>query len=472
MANLKDNADPAKASFWYTICSIVQKGIGMLLVPLYVRLMTTQEYGTYTLFQSWESIIMVFTTLNLAAYAFSNSLIKNEDKKDYVTGAFLGLICTLTTIACVVFFLFLDFWESIFGFSGIYIILMALDSMFYVAIDLWYAKKRFDYQYKGVVFVTLFISVSNLILGSFVVSQSTEKALAAVFIKTIIQGVTTFILGIDIWKKGKVFFDKALWQYALCFNIPLIPHFLSTRILQQSDRVMIQKFCNIADAGIYGFSYKISEVMLVFNAAILASLIPWTYKKLKNKKFKEICHKSFLTIVLIAVLNFGLILLAPEAVAILGTKEYQQAMYIIPPIAVSCFLMYLFNVFVNITYYYENNKLVVIASLVAAGINIVLNWIFIPTFGYLAAGYTTLASYICLAIMHALMYKYTLKQKKIDYPIYNLKKIAIFAIIFIIVSVAVSFFYEEFLIRYILVAIIGIIIIVKHKQILKLIKSK
>lgn len=473
MACLKDKkSNPIKASMWYTICSIIQKGIGMLLVPTYIRLMTTEEYGAYTLFQSWEGIVLIFTTLNLASYAFNNALIKNDTRKDWVTGNFLGLISTLTAVVSGIFLLFLKQWELLFGFSGKYILLMALDSSFIVIIDLWYARKRFEYQYRSVVVITLLISMANMILGILAVSLSQDKAFAAVVARVAIQGGVSICLAFSIWVKGKSFFDLGTWKYALLFNIPLIPHFLSTRILQQADRIMIQKYCGISQAGIYGFSYKISEVMLIFNSALLASVIPWTYRKLKEERYSDIFRKAFITIILIGILNLLLIMLAPEVVEILGTEKYQDAVYIIPPIACSCFLMYLFNVFVNVTYFYEQNKLVAAASVMAAVINIGLNYVFIPQYGYLAAGYTTLASYICLAIMHGVMYQYTLNIKGIDTKIYNIKKIALFAIIVILLGCGSVILYPKHIIRYVIVVWVIGVIIWKRDYILREIKIR
>lgn len=428
----------------------------MLLVPAYIRLMTTEEYGIYTLFQSWEGIVLVFTTLNLAAYAFSNALIKNEDRKDWVTGNFLGLICTLTAGVCVIFLLLLDKWELLFGFSGKYIILMALDSAFTVIVDLWSARNRFEYRYRGIVAVTFFSSIATLAMGIGAVTLSGEKAFAAAASRAAVQGIISAGLAVSVWCKGKSFFDRGLWKYALCFNIPLVPHFLSTRVLQQADRIMIQKFCGTSQAGIYGFSYKLSEAMLIFNSAVLGSMIPWTYKKLKKQEYQDISDNAIATILLIGALNLMLILLSPEIVAILGTKEYMEAVYIIPPIAVSSILMYLFNMFANVTYYYEQNKLIMMASVTASLINVGLNWIFIPRFGYLAAGYTTLASYICLAIMHGIMYRYTLRMMKINERVYDLKKITLISLGLTGAGLGTALLYKGAVLRYLAVLVIVI----------------
>ena len=286
MGYIKDESvSPAKAAIWYTISSIVQKGIGMFFIPVYVHLMSTEEYGTYTLFQSWEGIVMIFTTLNLAAYVFNNCLARSEYDREKITGIFLGLIYILTILSCIIFVFFLREFEILFGLSGKYIIAMVFDSAFFVCIDLWYAMKRFDYKYHGVVIVTFLISITNMLAGIIAVYFSEEKAFAAIIVKLVIQGIIALCLSVSVLIKGRKIFSLSIWKYALYFNIPLIPHFLSSKILQQADRIMIEKFCDISQAGIYGFSYKISEAMTIFNSALLASLIPWTYKKHKEKKF-------------------------------------------------------------------------------------------------------------------------------------------------------------------------------------------
>ena len=460
-----ESSSPAKAAIWYTISSIVQKGIGMFFIPVYVHLMSTEEYGTYTLFQSWEGIVMIFTTLNLAAYVFNNCIARSEYDREKITGIFLGLIYILTVLSCIIFVFFLREFEILFGLSGKYIIAMVFDSAFFVCIDLWYAMKRFDYKYHGVVIITFLISITNMSAGIIAVYYSEEKAFAAIIIKLVIQGIIAVSLSASVFVKGRKIFSFSIWKYALCFNIPLIPHFLSSKILQQADRIMIEKFCGISQAGIYGFSYKISEAMIIFNSALLASLIPWTYKKLKEKKFAEIQDKVFITIFFVGSLNILFILLAPEVVAILGTEEYKEAIYIIPPVACSCFLMYLFNVFVNVTYFYEHNKLVVLASIIAAIVNVVLNYVFIPSYGYLSAGYTTLISYICLAVVHGVIYKYTLKLEGINTQVYNLRKILIFSISIIMTGILSSFLYQYYFARYVIVVLLFVILFIKKDKI-------
>ena len=457
---------PVKATMWFTLASIFQKGCALIMIPVYVRLMSTAQYGTYTLFQSWGGIVSIFTTLNIAAYVFNNCLIKDEKNVDRVTSIFMGMLLVLTTSWLIFFVVFSEFWTHIFGMNLTYIVLMVLDGAFFVGIDLWYAKERFNYKYKGVVTVSVITAILNMLVGIIAVTAFEEKALAAVFSKVIIQGGIVLFLFISSLKKSCVIFDKEIWKYIICFNIPLIPHFLSTRILQQADRIMIEKICGLEAAGIYGFAYKISDAMIIFNTAILSTVIPWTYKKLKNEEFNQISMRVNMTIILVGVLNLLVVLATPEIVNIIGTQEYLEAINIMPFVSLSCFMMYVFNVFVNVTYYYEFNNLVVFASVGAAIVNVVLNAIFIPQYGMNAAALTTLFSYVLLAITHGVMSRYVLNRKGIKYKVYDYKKIFYICVIVILMGVFLINLYSFFPLRAVILLSIGIGTFLKRKDIL------
>ena len=53
-----------RASFWFLICSFLQRGISTLTTPIFTRLLSTAEYGQFNVFNSWLSILCVFITLN------------------------------------------------------------------------------------------------------------------------------------------------------------------------------------------------------------------------------------------------------------------------------------------------------------------------------------------------------------------------------------------------------------------------
>ena len=80
-----------KASIYYTICSIVQKCIVLITLPIFTRLMTTQQYGQYSIYQSWMNIVAIFATLNLQYGSFDTAMIKFENDRDRYISSIQGI---------------------------------------------------------------------------------------------------------------------------------------------------------------------------------------------------------------------------------------------------------------------------------------------------------------------------------------------------------------------------------------------
>lgn len=217
-------------------------------------------------------------------------------------------------------------------------------------------------------------------------------------------------------KRGKVFFSKKYWKYALAFNIPLIPHYLSQTVLNSSDRIMISRMVDEGSAGIYSLAYSISMVMMLVVTALSHTIGPWLLQKIKAGKLKDTENIAYISLAVIAAVNLLLIAFAPEAVAIFAPASYREAIYVIPSVTMSVYFVFAYNIFSNVEFYYEKTKFIMFASLISAVTNIVLNYIFIPMFGYYAAGYTTLFCYAVYAAFHyGFMRRICKKQMGLDH---------------------------------------------------------
>ena len=103
---------------------------------------------------------------------------------------------------------------------------------------------------------------------------------------------------------------------------------------------------------------------------------------------------------------YGMILIMPEILLALGGKEYMEAKFILLPIALGAIYQFLYTLFVNIEQLQKKTLSMSIATVVTAIINCISNFIFINKFGYIAAAYTTVASYMILLAIHmGIVYK-------------------------------------------------------------------
>lgn len=458
---------PAKASIWFVICSIIQKGIALITVPLFTRILTQEEYGTVSLYTSWMTIVTIFATLELPTGVFNKAMIKYEDDRDGYTSSSLVLSSLITLSLFIVYFLAKDFWNVFFGLNTQIMIMMFVEIFFTSAMSFWSIRQRFEYKYRAVVIVTLLsnflatlCSLSLVIL--FPKNRAEMRILGLVLVHALIYAVVFNILLLR-GKKGVV---PSYWKYSVIYNIPLVPHYLSQQVLNQSDRIMISNICGLSDAAVYSLAYQIAVVMKIVTNAIHASFVPWTFQNIKKGTVKQIGKRAIQIEILIGLICLGFSLFAPEFIMIMGGSEYYKAVYIVPPVAMSVLFITIYTFFANIEFYFEKTKYVMIASCISALMNIILNAVFIPIFGFVAAGYTTLVCYIAYSIIHYLFMKKICKENGIDNP-YKERMTWIIAAVFVSLAIMVSFVYKYTILRYVLilvVAVIAVLIWLKKKN--------
>ncbi|MBQ8969782.1 MAG: polysaccharide biosynthesis C-terminal domain-containing protein, partial [Lachnospiraceae bacterium] len=143
---------------------------------------------------------------------------------------------------------------------------------------------------------------------------------------------------------------------------------------------------------------------------------PWFNDELNvgnRERIREIQKKMVL---LGCFLTIGFITVAPEALMILAprAKDYWIAKYVVAPVALGTLAQYFYTNYVNVELFYKKTPIIAVSSCIAALLNYLLNAFFIPRFGYIAAAYTTLASYVILMLLHYGAVTFYLKERVYD----------------------------------------------------------
>lgn len=457
---------PVKAALWFTICNMLKQGITVITTPIWTRLFSVESFGIYNIFKSWMGILSVFVTFRLSAGVYTRGLLKFEDKQDDFTSSIFGLLTFITIIFSFIYFPFRNFWNEILGLSTILMVcmfsLMWTDTIFSV----WAAREQFNYKYKKLLLITIVFSIINPISGIIsVIVFPQQEVEARIVSMTIIE--VLFYLPILIIQliHSKQIFDYKVWKYAILFNLPLIPHYLSQTVLSSSDRIMIGKMTNEHDAGIYGLAYSVATLCLLINTSIEQAFNPWLYKNIKNKSLEKVGHASYIILALVATINLLFICFAPEAIKIFAPKEYYEAVWIVPPVSMSVFFMFMYCLFADFEFYFEKTWLIMFASVIGAILNILLNLIFIPIYGYIAAGYTTLICYILYSSFHYFFMRKIVKENLSNIKIYNMKIILLISCIFMGIGFVIMPTYLYPIIRYTILALALIILFICRKKI-------
>lgn len=447
-----------KVSVAYAVCSILQRCLSFITLPLFTRILTNEEYGQYSVYASWSAILTIFITLNLAYGSFSTAMIKFEDRRSEYISAIQGISLCLGIVFLAIYLPFNVLWNKLFKLPTALMILMVVENIANMAIACWSGKKRFEFKYKAVVAITLGVSVVSPVLAYILIKNSEEKGFARIVgyaAVTICVGLIIFIINLH---KGKKLYNKEFWKYALGFNVPLIIYYLSQVIFNQSDRIMIDHMCGTDKAGIYSVAYSLAIILTFVLNAINNSYQPWFYEKIKDNKEYENKNASNGIALLMAVLLMIVIMLAPEIIYVMAGKQYMEAVWIVPPVAGSILLLLYSQYSINVEFYFERKRELVYASVSSALVNIILNWFLIPVFGYIVAGYTTWISYILFVIMNYIAMKKILIEKGLKQNMYDLKFLIYLFAIFSAFSFLAIVLYNYMIARFI-VMLAGLLLV-------------
>ena len=403
---------------------------------------------------------------------FNNGLLKYRDDRARFLSSLQGLTTTITLFLIGVILLLNKQISKWIGLPTYIIIMIMIEIMMMSGYEFWAASERFDYKFRNIIKVTLLVAVLNPIIGLIFVSFSEEKGYARIISVLLVQIMVYGILYFRNIFKNRTFYKRNYWKYALILAIPLVPHYLSQILLNQMDRIMISNICGIDKAGIYSVAYSAAMILQIVGKAIQSSFTPWIYKKIEANDVPVIKPIVNALILIVGALNFALICFAPEAILILGGVKYQEAIYVIPPVVCSCYLIFVYSMFCTIEFYFEKAKAMTMVSVIGALLNYITNAIFIRQFGYYAAGYTTLFCYICFTLSHYFVMKKALTDNGHNKNLFDMKFISIFTIVYVGGTIVMVFVYEYITLRYSIILLIGLLAIMKRNHFLSIMRQR
>ena len=436
-----------KATLWITFCSFLQRGLSFITVPIFTRLLSTADYGSVSVYQSWEMVATYLATLGVTYGGFNNGMIKFKDDREGYTTSVTGLVLTLGILWIILSRVLSGNVVALTGMPLTLVSLLFVEVVVKGVYDIWVSRMKFDYEYRKLVPASLVLSVAVPALGVFFVVMASDKVLARILSFVLVEAAFAIVLGGSMLKRSKMLYKWEYWKFTLLFNIPLLPHYLSQVVLSSSDRIMIANMCSAADAGVYSIAYSVGMLMTLLTNSLNSTVVPWLYRTLEARELKRIDRMSVSLLGALALTVIFVDILAPEVVGILAPGEYSEAMTLVPVIAASVFFMFMYSYCSNIEFYYEKTGLAAIASVLAAVLNLGLNAAFIPMFGYRAAGYTTLACYIALGAVH---YEFSQRVTRDKTGASALNGISIWGLSFVFVgiSLVLPLLYPHPIIRY------------------------
>ena len=443
---------PVKASFWFTVCNFILKGISFITVPMFAKYLSPEEYGIVSIYNAYQQIFLIFATLELSLGAFQRGFIKYKDHIKLYTNSLQVLWSIITLGLFIITFIFRDVFIKLTETNIVILTLMFTYFLLQPAYDCWINEKRFNYDYRSVVITTIIFTILTTGISLFCVVFIKQTAIVRITSMLVVQVVFCipfYLKNISI----KSFFSnkraiRSFWSFALSFQLPLVLHSLSYLILAQSDRIMIGAMVGNSKAALYSVAYSLASVVIIFQTSVNQVLKPWRYQKMESKDYKAISNITSIVVIAIGIIILIFILVVPEIMKVLFDPNYYEAVWTIPPVTLSVYFMFLYSIFTDIESYLYKTKYIMYVSIICASINILLNYIGIKIFGYIACGYATLISYIFFAVLHYCFMKKSCNEVGIKGGIINTRIVVLFSSFLTIAIIIITIFYTNMFIRY------------------------
>lgn len=424
-----------KNSTVYAVVQILQKGVGLFLIPFYTNVLTPEEKGISEAVLTVVTFFAVFYTLSLnsAIVRYYVDYKDDEEKLKVFWGSCITFILINSITLSLILFVFKDYLLIPFlGDVGFYpycavgLVSITLNPIFIVyqstlqarEESITYSKNNFAYFIINLllnIFLVLILRIGPI--GILLALAITDTIF---FIHTFFKFVTKLTIGIKI---------NYILQ-GLKYSLPLLPHTLSGWTLAMVNKLFLNNIVGSAALGIYSTAGQFSNVINVLTTAVNQAYVPWFFNKMKHKDKNEmeIVRISELMIVIYSFFAMGLSLFSPEIFSLIDDR-YFDGWKLVPFISFTYVFGGLYYFFVNPLFFNKKGvKFIAVGTFLGAGFNIALNITLIPIFGSVGGAVASLSSNIIISI---LIYFIAGKVEKIKFNV-----IKMFMIIFMFFGVA------------------------------------
>ena len=378
---------PARASLFYIGTSVLTKGLGFLITPLFTRALTEEEYGTFTLYISVLGVMSILASAFTSGSTVYVGLNKNKNApQDY----YRSLICSVLLfwgIICTLLFTF----SPVFRLDYVFCLLVSLQVLFDALVGIYLSVLRFSYLYRGIVGISIFEAAVSPALSVLLIFLGVNGAFARIIALLAVSFITAvYSLSRLLRQEGRARWD--LVKNAFQTSIPLLPHSASSAVTSGADKFIITAFLGNVMLARYSVVHSVSGGLSFLVSSLIGALTPWLSRHSGKGDEHRVREVLSLILRILSMLTLFLLAVIPEALRFLAPPEYSDALIAALPIALStlpAFLIAISTIGLSLA---EMSRYSVNIATSSAVLNIILNYMLIPIFGYLGAGLALLVS--------------------------------------------------------------------------------
>jgi O-antigen/teichoic acid export membrane protein len=388
--------------------SLLLHAAGVLLVPLYTRLLSPEEFGILEVFNRVAEVASVCLLMGglRQAVVVLYGRTENERQRQAVActsvvmlacGTLLGAAAILAVLSqvgdglalgqplllhlAVVALLLENICVALLAFSQ-----LRLESVFFVAVNCGHLLVR-------VALCVLFVGWLGWGVGGVVTAALLTSALYA-----------ALVAGRELWR-GPLRLDLGYVWAMVRFAVPLAPCGICFFLLNNGDRFFLLSWAGEREVGLYAFGYKLAAVVPLFSRGPL--MMTWGQRMFELARQPDavaVFGRAFTRILAAYVfVGLGLCLLVDEAIAVVGGPAFADSAAVVAPVVLAYFFLAAADLMDSAFYVRGRSGLKMCATLPSTAVAVVAYAVLIPVAGAMGAALATLAAFACHALTTRLL---------------------------------------------------------------------
>ena len=388
----------------FAISNIGTKLILFFLVPLYTNYLSSAELGTADLVTTTTSLVIPLITLSITESVYRFSMDSVTDNKEVLRCFYyVYLFSTILSIAGIAALQFIPSFKP-YSLLFVLIILTTIINDGYALYVKGNGRNKI-FAIDNIVYVAS-LAATNIIFLVGLKLGIQGYLLAIVVAKSISFGFL-ILFGKTQRFVNPVSIDRDLLKSMLRYSIPLLFNSINWWVISSSDKYMLNYMISSSEVGLYTVASKVPALV---NTATTVFTEAWTISSIKEYEGGQgtgFYNRVFeLFSVSMAILVSGIMLIARPFMGVYVAESYSDAVRFLPTLLMSAYYLG-FSSFIGVTFStVMKSKVIMHSSLVAAVLNIIVNFLLIPHIGGLGAAIATMFTYVVISV-----YRYYHAQK-------------------------------------------------------------
>lgn len=379
----------------FSIGPILSAIISFFIVPITTYFVKPTEFGKASMYAMALSISSMFIFLGMDQ-SFSREFNAEEDKK----ALFWNSLIIPLIFSLILGIVYIAFYKSLsilmIGAVDKYIVIILSLSLPFAVIDrfnlLLIRMQEKARLYSLLNIIAKVINVVVLVPYLLYVDTSFKGVINAGFVSLVSMCVVECFFTKDYWfTKFKI--DKILINKMLKFGLPLIPTSLIIWLLNSMDKIAMRQWSSFDEIGFYSAALKIVSIISIVQSAFYTFWTPtafrWYEEKVEGEKFIKVSN------MLMCIMNLmfvGIVLFKGLIVKLLG-ESYANSSVIVPFLLLLPIMYTVSESTCLGISFSRKTSYNILVSLIAAGVNYILNYLLVPRYGALGASVATGISY-------------------------------------------------------------------------------